>query len=108
MQGDGPTTGGNKTKMNAVIASTSGVALDIVGLKMAGLDLEKSFITTIALKNNIELSNKKSLFVFASGEAFNGIAGANNIVIPYSKENATSLVFDESVKKYKYCVVSLT
>ena len=61
LQGDGPTTGGNKTKMNAVIASTSGVALDIVGLKMAGLDLEKSFITTIALKNNIELSDKDDI-----------------------------------------------
>ena len=61
LQGDGPTTGGNKTKMNVIFASTSGVALDIVGLKMAGLDLEKSFITTTALNNNIELSNKDDI-----------------------------------------------
>ena len=66
LQGDGPTTGGNKTKMNAIFASTSGVALDIVGLKMAGLDLEKSFITTTALKNNIELSNKDDIEVIGN------------------------------------------
>ena len=33
---------------------------------MAGLDLEKSFITTIALKNNIELSNKDDIEVIGN------------------------------------------
>lgn len=60
LEGDGPTTGGQAKFIGAIIASNSAIACDIVALKLVKLDLNKSFITTIALENkldNIEINN---------------------------------------------------
>ena len=58
LEGDGPTTGGTSQELGAIICSTSGVAADIVGIKLAGLDLSKSFITTTAIENKIEVQDE--------------------------------------------------
>lgn len=62
LEGEGPTTGGKARPLGAIIASQDALALDVVAIKLAGLEIEKSPITTTAIKANLgtgDLNNIK-------------------------------------------------
>lgn len=45
---------------------------------------------------------KSAPYIFSEGEENHGIGGANRITVPYSDTNITSLVYNETTKKYTY------
>lgn len=61
LEGEGPTTGGKARKVGAIIASKDALALDAVGMKLAHLDIEKSPITTTAMKAGLGNGDLKTI-----------------------------------------------
>ncbi len=56
-EGEGPGTGGNPIKMNAIIAGTDAVAVDYVAVKVAGLDVEKAMTVQEGFKRDFCVSS---------------------------------------------------
>jgi len=48
LEGEGPSTGGNKNKANVLLASKDAIALDRVAIEIVKLDYKKSFISIIS------------------------------------------------------------
>lgn len=61
LEGEGPSTGGNKNKANVLLASKDAIALDRVAIEIVKLDYKKSFISIISSNRGLGEFNLKNI-----------------------------------------------
>ena len=113
-EGEGPGTGGNPIKMNAIIAGTDAVAVDYVAVKVAGLDVEKAITVREGFQRDFCVSSPDKIEII--GEPIEGMRVAafspskgtilsNMVRWPVTSKTFRNLFIDKPVPKEENCTL---